>query len=120
MYAGKKYGYSLDTGKPDVAAALRGGVEKILMLIGQGALRVPDGVDVVNFVKNGGRVEEQVAPPLERLTFAALRDAYLALHSRGAMEGNSLETVKMHLRHFAGTLGERFHVQGLTPDDLQK
>ena len=43
MYAGKKYGYSLDTGKPDVAAALRGGVEKTLMLIGQGALRVPDG-----------------------------------------------------------------------------
>ena len=54
MYAGKKYGYSLDTGKPDVAAALRGGVEKTLMLIGQGALRVPDGGDVVNFVKNGG------------------------------------------------------------------
>ena len=90
------------------------------MLIGQGALRVPDGGDVVNFVKNGGRVEEQVAPPPERLSFAALRDAYLALHSRGAMEGNSLETVKMHLRHFAGTLGERFHVQGLTLDDLQK
>jgi integrase len=120
MYAGKKYGYSLDTGKQDVADALRGGVEKTLMLIGQGALRVPDGVDVVAFVKNGGRVEEPAAPPPAKLALAALRDAYLAVHSAGAMEANSLETVKMHLRHFAATLGERFQVQDLTLDDLQK
>ena len=33
MYAGKKYSYSLDTGKEDVANALRGGVEKTLMLV---------------------------------------------------------------------------------------
>jgi integrase len=120
MYAGKKYGYSLDTGEQDVAEALRGGVEKTLMLIGQGALRVPDGADLVAFVKNGGKVEEPSAPPAERLTLAALRDGYLAAHAQGAMEANSLDTVKMHLRHFAGTLGERSHVQGLTLDDLQK
>jgi integrase len=120
MHAGKKYGYSLDTGDRDVADGLRGGVEKTLMLLDQGALRVPDGADVVAFVKNGGKVQEPCAPPPPRLTFAALRDAYVAVHSAGAMEDGSLETVKMHLRHLAGTLGERFHVQGVTLDDLQR
>jgi len=41
MYRGKKFGYSLDTGDRQTAEALRGGVEKTLMLIGQRAICVP-------------------------------------------------------------------------------
>jgi hypothetical protein len=118
---GKKYGYSLDTGDADIAEALRGGVEKTLMLVGQNALQVPNGADIVSFVKNGGKVEQPPAgPPPERLTFAALREAYLEAHSAGAMEDSSLGTIRMHLRHYAESLGERFHVQDLTLDDLQR
>ena len=39
MHEGRKYGYSLDTGNKSTAEALRGGVEKTMMLIGQGARR---------------------------------------------------------------------------------
>jgi integrase len=121
MYRGRKHGYSLDTGDREMAEALRGGVEKTLMLIEQNLLQVPEGADIVQFVKNGGKVEEEKpTPPSARLTFSGLRDAYLAAHSSGAMEENSLETVKMPLRHLAETLGERFHVQELTLDDLQR
>ena len=35
LYAGKKHGYSLDTGDKQVAEALRGGAEKVLMGIEQ-------------------------------------------------------------------------------------
>lgn len=56
MYGGRKYGYSLDTGDRQTADALIGGVEKTLMLISQGALEVPDGTDVITFVKYGGTV----------------------------------------------------------------
>ena len=40
MYGGRKFGYSLDTADRPTAEALRGGVEKTLMLVSQGALTV--------------------------------------------------------------------------------
>src|SRR5205807_3369582 len=49
-----------------------------------------------------------------------LIDSYLAVHSIGSMEANSLATVRMHLGHFAATLGDRFPAQGLTLADLQR
>jgi hypothetical protein len=66
MYAGKKYSYSLDTGSRDDAEALVGGVEKTLMRIEQKLLPVPDGVDIVSFVKNDGCVEQPVAQQPEK------------------------------------------------------
>src|SRR5262249_41659740 len=96
MYAGRKHGYSLDTGDEQTALALRGGVEKTLMLIEHGALHIPDGADVVQFVKNGGKmVEEQKSPPAP-LTLGQLKEKYVQTHGQGAMEANSLATVRMH------------------------
>ena len=72
MYAGKKYAYSLDTGESDMAEALRGGVEKTLMLMGQGLLKPPEGGDVIAFVKASGKVEEPPPPVVERLNLKKL------------------------------------------------
>ena len=63
MYAGKKYAYSLDTGERDMAEALRGGVEKTLMLIAQGLVKLPVGSDIIAFVKAGGKIEEPPPRP---------------------------------------------------------
>jgi hypothetical protein len=98
MYGGRKHGFSLDTGDKPTALALCGGIEKTLMLIGQGILHVPEGADVVSFIRNGGKVEEPLPPSLPALTFGAFRDKYLATHRGGVMESNSLATVKMHLK----------------------
>src|SRR5205807_1138955 len=65
MFGGRKYGYSLDTSDRQTAEGFRGGVEKTLMLLSQGALALPAGADVVDFVRNGGRVQEQAAPAPE-------------------------------------------------------
>ena len=119
MYRGKKFGYSLDTGDRQTAEALLGGVEKTLMLIGQRALHVPDGADVVAFVKNGGKVEDARPAPAP-LTLEQLKQKYLDTHGQGAMEANSLATVRMHLGHFESTLGARFAIRGLTLADLQR
>src|SRR5262245_44554764 len=113
MYAGKKYAYSLDTGDRDMAEALRGGVEKTLMLLAQGLLNLPSGADLIAFVKAGGKVEEPPAPPPERLSLKKLTDSYLQSHANGAMEENSLATTRLHLGHFLNTLGQRFDVQDL-------
>ena len=53
------------------------------------------------------------------LTLDALCERYVEIHSNGAMERNSLDTVEMHLRHFRRTLGDDFAVSRLRQDDLQ-
>src|SRR4051812_13967405 len=102
MYAGRKYGYSLDTCDRHTAEALRGGVEKTLMLIGQGAFDIPEGADIVTFVRHGGRpptkTPETLAPA--RLSFTSFKSSYLDARSGGSMEVNSLATARMHLNHF--------------------
>jgi integrase len=118
-YGGRKYAYSLDTGDLQTAEALLGGVEKTLMLIEQRAIRVPDGVDIIAFVKGDGKVEEPPKPAPAPLTFAQFKERYLQAHNQGAMEANSLSTVTMHLSHFERTLGARFAIRGLTLLDLQ-
>ncbi len=120
MYAGKKYAYSLDTGESDIAEALRGGVEKTLMLLGQGLLKLPEEADLIAFVKAGGKVEEPPAPLPERVNLKKLMDGYVESHANGAIEDNSLATTRIHLGHFVTTLGERFDVQALTLEELQR
>lgn len=120
MHAGRKHGFSLDTGDKQTAEALCGGVEKTLMLMGQGIVRMPEGADLVSFVRSGGKVEEPVQPAQPATTFATFRDRYLEAHRNGAMETNSLATVEMHLRHIADTLGEKFAIGRLTLSDLQR
>jgi hypothetical protein len=125
MHAGRKYGYSLDTADRQTADALRGGVEKTLMLIGQGALCVPEGADVVEFVKHGGRPPDpkpaQAGQPQkdEPVKLSAFRERYLEARSGGSMEANSLATARMHLGHFERTLGDSFDLKKLTLADLQ-
>lgn len=118
MHAGRKYGYSLDTSDITTAEGLRGGVEKTLMLVDQQAIHLPENVDIVAFVKAGGRVE-QIVPPSNRTTLADFRDRYLETHANGVMEKNSLVTVRIHLGHFTKSFGDRFHLQDLTLAKLQ-
>jgi hypothetical protein len=74
LYAGKKYAYSLNTGDPQMAEALRGGVEKTLKLLSQGILQLPAEADLIVFVKAGGKVEESPAPIPQRLNLKKLVD----------------------------------------------
>jgi integrase len=120
MLGGRKYGFSLETGDQKTAEALRGGVEKTLMLIGQGLLKVPVGADVAAFVKAGGRVEEKAQPAPEPVDLRRLKERYLEARGNGSMEEDSLLTGRIHLGHFERTLGERFAVQQLALADLQR
>jgi integrase len=123
MYAGRKYNYTLETGDRDTAQALCGGVEKTMMLIGQGALVVPEGADVVEFVKHGGKPPDtKTAAEAAReqpLRFSVFKDTYLETRSGGSMEANSLATARMHLCHFERTLGASFDLRKLTLADMQ-
>src|SRR5262249_36188477 len=70
------------------------------------------------FVAAGGKVPV-ISARSETVTARQLFDHYLATHSNGTIEENSLGTTRTHLNQFAETIGERFRMQSLTLLDLQ-
>lgn len=54
------------------------------------------------------------------MTTTQLFDAYLSTFTSGTIESNSLSTLRIHLRQFSNSLGERYRIQRLTLLDLQK
>lgn len=118
-YAGRRYAASLKTTKERDADSIAGTVEDTLSLLQRGVLTLPPGVDLVTFVLSGGRCEEKPKPPPIR-TLSELKDRYLQAVGQGSMEANSLDTVKMHLGHFAKSLGAHFPIQTLTLGHLQQ
>jgi integrase len=93
-----------------------------LNLLERGRLELPLGADLATFLLSDGKLAGQSpAMPLPQvLTLVELSDLYIAVHSNEAMEENSLDTVRMHLRHVITTLGKPFQIGSLTTADLQK
>jgi integrase len=93
-----------------------------LHLLERGRLELPPGADIATFLLSDGKLNGQpaAAPKPHILTLAELRDAYIEVHSNGALEKNSLATVCMHLRHVIATLGKSFRIGSLAQGDLQK
>jgi integrase len=118
-FGGRRYKRSLRTADRREAQALAGGAEKTLLRLEQGLLDLPVGADLPTFVLcDGNRVERPKAP--RALTLQELHDRYLAAHRLGGMEANSLATAAMHLRHFVKSLGARFAVPSISPENLQR
>jgi integrase len=103
------------------AQGVKARYEYLLRLIKQRILNVPAGMSIETFLLHDGKPPEYVsdkAPP--QTTFAELRDSYLKTFSSGAIEASTLATAKIHLAHFATTLGEKFPINSLAARDLQK
>jgi integrase len=119
-YHGKRHTVTVGPVSREEADAFAGKVEYLLLRIRQRLIHVPPGVAISDFILQDGKVAEPEAPPVEPIAFRQLRDRYLETHENGALEENSLDTVKMHLRHLEHTLGEGFPVQELSLADLQR
>ncbi len=103
------------------AQATKAKVEYLLMRIKQRLIDVPSGMDIVDFLICDGKPPEQPRPSIPKeATFAELRDAYLRTYNNGTIEQNTLDTCKIHLSHFAATLGDSFPMIALTLADLQR
>jgi integrase len=109
------------TSKKDAEAALAR-FEENVSLLERGRIELPPGADVGTFLLSDGKLTGKpgtAAPPAPAL-LGELQGRYAETLGNGAVEENSLDTVRMHLRHFLATLGERFPLQGLTLADLQR
>lgn len=118
-YGGKKYQHALKTDDQKEAEGCLGRLEENLRLLERGRLELPPDAELAVFLLSDGKVNGRPQPAPAPLTLEELAKKYAEIHSNGAMEANSLETVEMHLRHFRRTLGDGFAVARLKQDDLQ-
>jgi integrase len=142
-HEGRRYAGALATTDPEDAELLARGVEKMLYRLRHRLIDLPPGADLVSFVLSDGKLTHEPSPSPKSapadprgtdgvpsppgdspqdapLTLERLRDRYLQAHGNGAMEENSLETVRMHLRHFEKTLGADFALGQLALEHLQR
>jgi hypothetical protein len=103
------------------AQGVKARYEYLLRLLKQRLLTIPQGMDIVTFLRQDGKLTDS-APEADtpELTFAQVRDGYLKTIGNGAVENNTLNTSKIHLAHLAATLGERFPIASLSHADLQR
>lgn len=104
------------------AVGIKAQTEELLRLLKRRLIDLPAGCKIEDFLRHGGKPppEEEVQPVPKEATFAELRDAYLRTHGNGTLEKNTLDTCKLHLSHFAATLGESFPIPALAHADLQR
>jgi integrase len=130
-HEGQRYTHTLKTQDQEIADGILGGVQKTLMLLKQHVLRIPVGADVLEFVLSGGQVQEPSrelsevpaagdSPSATPITLQQLQTHYVATLEIGSVEANSLDTVRMHLRHFVRTLGADFPLPSLSLGKLQE
>ncbi|QEL14848.1 tyrosine-type recombinase/integrase [Limnoglobus roseus] len=119
-YRGKQHSHALKTKDRREAEALRGTVDRLLIRIRNQEFPAPPAhADVAAYLLAGGKVPVRVEPAAVAVTLKDLADRYLAAHANGAMEANSLDTARLHLKHVRAVLGERFVARELTARELQ-
>src|SRR5271163_1574343 len=99
-------------------------VDYLLMRLKQRLLVLPEGTDIVTFIQHDGTPPATgptlAAAPRQAVTLGHLKDRYLATHANGTIEANSLDTCKLHLRHFCRVLGEGSPLGELSLSRLQE
>ena len=108
------------TSKRDAEGALAR-FEENLRLLERGRIELPPGADIGTFLLSDGKLATNpvlVAPP-RPLLLKDLCDLYVGVQSNGAIEANSLDTIRIHLRHVKKTLGESFPIPTLEVSHLQ-
>lgn len=121
-WGGRKLKKTVKSTDRDDAETALARFEENLLLLERGRLELPPGADIGTFLLSDGKLNGQAAATAAHriLTLDELCDAYVEVHSNGAMEENSLATVRMHLRHVIATLGKSFRISTLTQGDLQR
>lgn len=115
----RKLKRSLQTTDAQEAQDLAARVERRLKLIEQGDLSIPPDADPMTFLLSDGKLTRRVAISAG-ISLGELCQRYLRELPPGALEANTVYTVRIHLNHVKRVLGERFRVDRMTFADLQR
>jgi integrase len=121
QYNGRQANYTVGPVPLTEARQWKSRTENLLMRVKQNMLEVPRGVTIADFILHDGK------PPLDPAlavrkdtTFDQLRKGYITTVSNGALEANTLYTMKIHLTRMEKTLGKHFLLTALTLGKLQE
>ena len=122
VFRGKRHTFAVGKVREGEAQAVAAKVGYLLMRVRQRLIEVPPGTDILAFIRCDGKPPAGPADAAgpQAMSLADLRDAYLTSVGGGAIEANTLSTVRTHLTHLAGTLGKTFAVDALRLADLQR
>ena len=116
-YQGKQHAFTLGEVSQEEAETKSAQVDYLLLRLKQRLATIPPGVDVVDYVQFDGKKEQ--LPQSEKITFADLRDRYIATHEN-SLEVNTVKGIRQHFGHLAKYFGEKFPIAELSLGDLQK
>jgi integrase len=118
---GKLRSFSLGKVRESEANHRKAETEELLSLLKRNRIQVPPGVSLTDFLLHKGKPPVDPALSVRKeTTLGQLTADYLATYSNGAIEANTLATVKIHLAHIEETLGKRFLLSALTLGRLQE
>jgi integrase len=115
----RKIKKSLRTKDKKVAEARRCRLEENLRLVESGRLTVPEDADVARFLLSDGKLKaaHSKRPPLQSL--ADFSEAFLRSIPDGALEHNTLDGMRIHVRHLKRLIGRSFPFREISLADLQ-
>ncbi len=118
---GSQYSRSTRTKDESKASLVKRRVEDTIFKLENGLLSIPEGVDVSEFILNGGKLREPIKPlPAKPTTLKELFGTYSANLAIGAKEENTLYTEKIHQKHILRLMGEDRAVNAIEPASVQE
>ena len=120
-YQGRQFSHALKTQNLREAEGIRGTVDLVLIRIKNREIPPPAAdADVVDYLLAGGKAVEAPATMQAPLTAKELIERYVKAHENGALEKNSLATIRLHHKHVLEFLGDRFVLRELNGQKLQE
>jgi len=122
MYLGKRHTFTVGDVAAAEAESKAAQVDYLLMRLKQRLAALPDGCDIVTFVRHDGhppKFPTGAENARRAVTLGHLRDRYVEAHGNGTVEANSLYTIKIHLAHLCGELGDGLPVGDIDLSKLQ-
>jgi integrase len=127
-YHGKQESFTIGDVSETEANATLAIVENLLRGIRKKQIHIPAETDIVSFLckrlanlnRESDNTPEPEPQPRNETTLGVLRDRYIATHSNGTIEKNSLDTVSLHFSHFCRSLGDGFPLNEMSHLRLQE
>jgi integrase len=117
-FSGQKFTRSLLTEDARSANGALARLEDNLRRVELGTLEIPDTVDLSTFLLSDGRTAHRPSLP-QRLTLSELFATYFAQLPEGALEPQTISSMKTHEGQLRRHFGERFLIRTLSLPDLQ-
>lgn len=122
MYQRQRHTYTIGKVDETEAQATSARIGYLLMRVRQQLMTVPVGIDILTFLKHDGNPLAVHTPASSNAscTIAQVCEAYLRTMGNGALESNTLYTIKIQLAHMEKTLGKQCSLQSLELSQLQE